>query len=321
MGTSTIELDAVATAFQVLRPRLFGIAYRVTGSAGDAEDIVQDVWVKWQNCDRDDIDVPEAFLVRMTTRLAINVLNSARVRRETYVGPWLPEPVDTAAGPELTAERDESLSLAVLMLLESLSPAERAAFVLREAFGYEYGRIAEILGAAEPAVRKQVSRARLHLATGRRTRTTAAHQRQLLEAFLAAARSGDVAGLERVLTADVVSYSDGGGVVHAARTPLVGRERVVKFVAAISRWFWDGLDIRRTELNGEPALVFSRGGAVLAGFAVCAEHDGIDALYWLMNPEKLRAIAPEVTDDGLRLSLLARRHPRLDQPSREESMT
>jgi RNA polymerase sigma-70 factor (ECF subfamily) len=213
------------------------------------------------------------------------------VRRETYIGPWLAEPVDTGSDPESTLEHNESLSIAVLMLLESLSPSERAAFVLREAFGYEYARIAAILDSAEPAVRKQVSRARLHLATGRRTRTTSQHQRRLLEAFLAAARTGDVAGLERVLTVDVVSYSDGGGVVHAARFPVVGRERVVKFVAAFSRWFWNGIDIRWTELNGEPALVLSRSGQVFAGLAVCAEHDGIDALYWLMNPDKLRRIS------------------------------
>src|SRR5690606_23416312 len=154
------DLDTAARQFQELRPRLFGIAYRVIGTVADAEDVVQDVWLKWHAYDRAQVEHPEAFLVTTTTRVAINVLHSARVRRESYTGPWLPEPIDTEAGPEVEAEFNESLSFGLLVLMEALSPTERAAFVLREAFGYEYATVSEILDMSEMAVRKLVSRAR-----------------------------------------------------------------------------------------------------------------------------------------------------------------
>jgi len=163
-------LDDAAAAFLSARPRLFGIAYRVLGSAAEAEDIVQDTWIRWQSADRSEVIEPAAFLATITTRLALNVAQSARSRRETYIGPWLPEPVDTASDPYLGAERSEALSLAVLLLLEKLSPAERAAYVLREAFDYPYSTIAHILQSTEVNVRQIVSRARRHVTEdGRRT--------------------------------------------------------------------------------------------------------------------------------------------------------
>ncbi|MGV9383380.1 sigma-70 family RNA polymerase sigma factor [Nonomuraea sp. NPDC003707] len=209
------DLEQAAAVFAGVRPRLFGIAYRMLSSVTEAEDLVQDVWLRWQAYDRATVDDPAAFLATTTTRLAINATQSARVRRETYLGPWLPEPVDTAADPYLGAERAEALEFAVLLLLERLSPTERAAYVLREAFDYPYRQIADILELNEPAVRQLVSRARKRVLIARRTPVTQAEQRRLLTAFVAAARSGDMTALEELFAADVISYSD--GAVRASR--------------------------------------------------------------------------------------------------------
>jgi RNA polymerase sigma factor (sigma-70 family) len=191
-----------------MRPRLFGIAYRMLGSAAEAEDIVQDVWLRWQATDRSVVSDPPAFLATTATRLAINFAQSARSRHETYVGPWLPEPVDTSTDPQLGAERGEALEFAVLLLLEKLSPTERAAYVLREAFDYPYRQIAEILQLEEANTRQLVTRARQHITDGRRTPVSSTEQRRLLETFIAAAQKGDLAALEGLFASDVVSYSD-----------------------------------------------------------------------------------------------------------------
>ena len=286
------ELDRASATFAALRPRLFGIAYRMLGSVADAEDVMQDAWIRWQGYDRARVQDPAAFLATTVTRLAINELNSARVRREAYVGPWLPEPIDTGDNPELVAERDESLEFAVLLLLERLPATERAAYVLREAFAYPYDRIAEIVQTSEANARQLVSRARKHIAEGRHAPVGADDQHRLLDAFLGAAQAGDLASLETLFTDDIVSYSDGGGVVHAARIPLIGRERVLKFVTAVSEWFWDGIEVRRLEANGQPAVLFSAHGDPFAVFAVDATVDGIDRLFWMMNPAKLGAALP-----------------------------
>jgi RNA polymerase sigma factor (sigma-70 family) len=208
--------DDGLSAFMSVRRRLFGIAYRMLGNAAEAEDIVQDVWVRWQTADRSLVRDAAAFLVTTTTRLAINVMQSARSRRETYVGPWLPEPVDTSANPGLGAERGEALALGVLILLEKLSPTERAAYILREAFEYAYRDIADTLRLQEANARQLVTRARQHLANGRRTPANATEQRRLLAAFIAAAKNGDVGGLEGLFASGVISTSDGGGLVRAA---------------------------------------------------------------------------------------------------------
>lgn len=192
-------LDEAAGVFVELQPRLFGIAYRVLGSAVEAEDVVQEVWLRWQRTDRSAVLNPAAFLSTTTTRLAINVAQSARVRRETYVGPWLPEPVDTSADPEVGAQRAEAVELALLLVLERLTPAERAAYVLREAFDYEYPEIADILQVSLVNVRKIVSRARRHVTGEPRATVDAAEHRRLLQVFVSAARTGDVAPLEALL--------------------------------------------------------------------------------------------------------------------------
>jgi len=203
--TSTYD-DGLA-AFLSVRPRLFGIAYRMLRSAEEAEDIVQDVWLRWQTADRSMVRDSAAFLVTTATRLAINVVQSARSRRETHAAPWLPERVDTGDDPGWGAERREALELGVLLLLERLSPAERAAYILREAFDYAYRDIANILRFEEANVRQVVTRARQHVANGRRIPASTIEQRRLLDSFIAAAQRGDVAALEGLLASDVVSIS------------------------------------------------------------------------------------------------------------------
>jgi RNA polymerase sigma-70 factor (TIGR02957 family) len=283
------DIDEAAQVFTEVRPRLFGIAYRMLGSAAEAEDLVQDVWVRWQMYDRDTVENPGAFLATTTTRLAINQLQSARVRRETYVGPWLPEPIDTSADPYLGAETGNALEFAVLMLLEKLSPTERAAYVLREAFDYPYGQIAEILRSNEPAVRQLVSRARKHVAGERKAPVSVTAQRELLSTFITAARSGDLEGLERLLAAEATSITDGNGAKHAARKVVVGANRVAKFIAAFSTFWWEGIEARFVTVNNRPAAVLSRGGEVVAVLTLDATDDGIEQLLWMMNPEKIAA--------------------------------
>ncbi|MDX3352590.1 sigma-70 family RNA polymerase sigma factor [Streptomyces sp. ME01-24h] len=192
-------LEEAACVFMELQPRLFGIAYRVLGSAVEAEDVVQEVWLRWQRTDRAAVLSPAAFLSTTTTRLAINVAQSARVRRETYIGPWLPEPVDTSADPEVGAQRAEAVELALLLVLERLTPTERAAYVLREAFDYGYPEIAEILQVSLVNVRKIVSRARKHVMAGPRGTADTAEHRRFLKVFVSAARTGDLAPLEALL--------------------------------------------------------------------------------------------------------------------------
>lgn len=283
--------DGGLSQFVAVRPRLFGLAYRILGSAAEAEDVVQDVWLRWQTADRSAVRSAQAYLTTMATRLAINVLESARSRREQYVGPWLPEPVDTGADTALGAERSEALEFAVLMLLEKLSPRERAAYVLREAFDYPYEEIAEILKINEANTRQLVTRARKHIANGRRAPATSAEQERLLGAFVAAAQSGDFAALEGLFAADVVSYADGGGLVRAARSPVAGRERVARFISAVSSHFWTGVTITKIEANGQPSMLISRDGAAVGLVTIAASGDGIDQIFWMMRPSKLAALS------------------------------
>ncbi|GAA3595511.1 RNA polymerase sigma-70 factor [Nonomuraea rosea] len=283
------DLDQAVAVFAGVRPRLFGIAYRMLGSAAEAEDLVQDVWLRWQSYDRATVTDPAAFLATAITRLAINALQSARVRRETYIGPWLPEPVDTGADPYLGAERGEALGFAVLLLLERLSPTERAAYVLREAFDYPYRQIADIIQVSEVAVRQLVSRARKHLVSERRAPVTPAEQRRLLTAFVAAARAGDLAALEGILAADAVSYSDGGGAVRASRFPVVGASRVARYVRAFADRFWAGVEVEWGSVNGQAAALLRRDGEVFTVLTVNASDQGIDQVLWMMNPAKITA--------------------------------
>ncbi|MEV1069910.1 RNA polymerase sigma-70 factor [Streptomyces sp. NPDC050263] len=286
-GDDANSLDQATRDFIAARPQLFGIAYRVLGSAVEAEDIVQEAWVRWQTTDRSDIQEPTAFLATVTVRLAINLARSARMRRESYVGPWLPEPVDTSVDPQIGAERAEAVDLAVLFLLEKLNPAERAAYVLREAFDYPYKRIAEILETSEANARQLVSRGRRHLSAERSEPVDSTAHRRLLEVFLAAAQTGDLTVLEDVLTTDVVSYSDGGGIRGASKIPVVGRTRVAKYLAAFAPRFWPQADVRWVEANGRPAVLVSFEGNAAALLCVEASAQGIERIMWVMNPNKL----------------------------------
>jgi RNA polymerase sigma-70 factor (TIGR02957 family) len=288
--SETDDLAGAEAAFAAVRGRLFGIAYRMLGSVAEAEDVLQDVWMRWQSYDRSKVENPGAFLATTTTRMAINVLQSARVRRETYIGPWLPEPVDTSADPLLGAERGEALEFAVMMLLERLTPTERAAYVLREAFVYPYEQIAEIIQQTQANVRQLVSRARVHLAVEKRATVASSEQKRLLNAFIAASQRGDIAALEQLLAADVVSYSDGGGVVRASKFPVVGRERVAKYMHAFASTFWTDVVVVPADLNGQPSARLSYDGHVVAVVSLTASSDGIQQVMWMMNPAKLEAV-------------------------------
>jgi RNA polymerase sigma-70 factor (ECF subfamily) len=291
VAESVEDFDEAAAIFTSVRPRLFGIAYRMLSSATDAEDLVQEVWLRWQLCDRGAVLNPGAFLATTTTRLAINALQSARVRRETYIGPWLPEPVDTSADPYLGAERGEALEFATLMLMEKLTPSERAAYVLREAFDYPYAKICDILQSTEPAVRQLVSRARKHVTGEKRTPVTAAAQRELLTTFIAAARSGDTAALERLFAAEVTSLSDGNGMRGASRIPVVGASTVAKYYRSFADRFWAGVDVAWASMNGQAAALLSRDGTVFAVCTVRACAEGIDRVLWVFNPDKIAALS------------------------------
>lgn len=285
------DLDAAAEVFAAQRRRLFGIAYRMLGTVADAEDIVQDAWIRWQGADRDRVRDPAAFLTTITTRLAINVLQSAHSRRETYIGPWLPEPVSTDDDPALGAERAEALQFAILLTLEKLTPTERAAYILREAFDYPYPRIAEIISSTVVSARQFVSRARAHLVSARRIEAEPSQQRRLLEAFLVAARNGDAEELEKLFAEDVVSYTDGNGVKLAARIPVAGRARVARFVAAFAHHFWTGKSLGWVEVNGQPAATLSEHGRVTTLVTVTTSAEGIAQLLWVMSPQKLGHVA------------------------------
>ncbi len=281
------DLDEAVRVFDMHRRRLFGIAYRMLSTVADAEDIVQETWIRWQNTDRSKIQEPVAFLTTITTRLSINVLQSSHSRRETYIGPWLPEPVNTDDDPALGAERAEALQFAILLTLEKLTPTERAAYILREAFDYPYPRIAEVISSSVVSARQLVSRARAHLSSARNADVDPVAQRRLLEAFLAAAQKGDARELETLFAADVVSYTDGNGAKLAARIPVLGRGRVAKFVAAFAHHFWTGKTIDWVQVNGQPAATLVEEGTVTTMVTVTTSSEGILQLLWVMSPQKL----------------------------------
>ncbi|MDQ4110684.1 MAG: RNA polymerase sigma-70 factor [Actinomycetota bacterium] len=286
------ELDDAVQAFNEVRPQLFGVSYRILGSAAEAEDIVQEAWLRWQQCDRTSVRNPSAFLTTVTTRLAINSVESARARHETYVGPWLPEPVSTAEDPTLGAERAEALELATLLLMESLGPEQRAAYVLREAFDYSYDQIAEILSVSVANARQLVSRAKKHIGSGRKQPVDTAEHQRLLTAFVSAARDGEVKRLEALLSEDVVSRSDGAGIVpSAARRPVHGRDNVARFLAGWSDRWWPEVTLEWLPVNGLPGLLMRRSGEPAAVLSISASADGIDQIMWQMAPDKLGRVS------------------------------
>jgi RNA polymerase sigma-70 factor (TIGR02957 family) len=291
LGVQMMASDDGVSVFESVRPRLFGLAYRMLGSAAEAEDIVQDAWLRWQGTDRSAVVDPPAFLATATTRLAITFAQSARSRRETYIGPWLPEPVDTSGDPRLGAERAEALEFAVLLLLEKLSPTERAAYVLREAFDYSYDQIAHTIRSTEANARQLVTRARKHISDGRRKSVSSSEQQRLLNAFIVASQKGDLPALEKLFASDVVSYADGGGAVHVARLPVSGRERVVNYIAAVGPYLWSGLTLEWIETNGQASVLMLRNGTAIGLATVEGSEEGISRILLLMRPSKLAAIS------------------------------
>ena len=292
-STNVSSLESATAVFLGSRSRLFGVAYRMLGTVAEAEDVVQETWLRWQTTDRSVVLEPVAYLVTVATRIAINIAQSARSRRETYIGPWLPEPVDTSADPTLGAERGEALELAVLLLLEKLRPTERAAYVLREAFEYSHRQIAAVLDMTESNVRQIVTRARKHIEGERRARATKAEQGRLLRAFLSAAQQGELSDLERLLGSDAVSTSDGGGAVRAALAPIRGRTKVAKFIASFASHWWTGATITWVEANGSVAALVSRDGQAYALVSAETSAEEIDQIMWVMNPAKLASISTQ----------------------------
>ena len=280
-----------AAVFGEHRPLLFSIAYRMLGSVMDAEDVVQECWVRWSGADAEAVRSPKAFLSTMATRLAINHLQSARARREEYVGPWLPEPLlVTEGGAAEGVERDESVSMAFLLLMERLTPTERAVFVLREAFGYDFAEIARVVGRSEENCRQILRRARQHV-TQQRPRFEADPERRrlLVSQFLQAAFGGGMEPLLAVLADDVVVYSDGGGRVSAARNPVRGAEPVARFFSGLWRKA-AGLDFAAVPalVNGQPGIRSYLDGRVHSVITADVGPDGrVHGIYIVLNPDKL----------------------------------
>jgi RNA polymerase sigma-70 factor (ECF subfamily) len=274
-----------------VRRRGFGVAYRMLGSVSEAEDVAQDAVLRFARTE-DPIEKPAAWITTAATRLSIDVLRSARVRRESYVGPWLPEPlIEDAAGPADEVEMADSVSQAFLVMLERLTPLERAAFLLREVFGYEYSEIGEIVGRSETSSRQLVSRAKKHLEASRpRFDPDEALRDELLKRFLAAAEDGDVEGLERLLAEDAALYSDGGGKVTAARKPLFGRARVARVLAKLTRKQRrrGPFDVQLVKVNRQPGRILrTADGAIWDILSIDVVDGQIQTVRIIRNPDKL----------------------------------
>ncbi|MEU9454280.1 RNA polymerase sigma-70 factor [Streptomyces sp. NPDC048277] len=289
--------DTVTDVFEAHRPVLMGVAYRMLGRVADAEDVVQDAWLRWSGADRGEVREPRGYLVRITTRLAIDRLRQIRTRGETYVGPWLPEPYVTGVGataPDAAerAELADSVSLAVLVVLESLSPLERAVFVLREAFGYPHAEIAAMLDRGEAAVRQLAGRARRHVDERRpRYEVDPAQRRDLTERFLAAAAEGDLEGLMSLLAPDVRLVSDGGGKATAALRVIVTPGKVGRFLLGAARKEGTGLSFRFLEINGGPAVLLLAEGRPDGVLQLDVADGLVRAVHIIRNPDKLRSLA------------------------------
>ncbi|RSS30829.1 RNA polymerase sigma-70 factor [Streptomyces sp. WAC08452] len=287
--------------FMAAKPRLEAIAYRLLGSASEAEDAVQETFLRWQDADSDLIRVPEAWLAKVLTNLCLNQLTSARARRETYVGAWLPEPLiagDPMLGPADSAEQREAVSYAVLVLLERLSPNERAVYVLREAFGYSHREIAEILDVSEAASQQILHRAKKHVAQGRtRAEVDEAAARRVVEEFLVAATSGRTEPLVRLLTADAVAIGDGGGKVPARAKAFEGALAVATFLRGLFKpgpakraLLGGSAGIYATTANGDPAVVAVVDGQVVGVMCLELTAEGITAVRSQVNPDKLERV-------------------------------
>lgn len=281
-----------AETFADHRGLLYAVAYRVLGSVAEAEDVVQDAWLRWSRVDPATVDDPEGYLVRVATRLAIDRLRSAAVRRESYVGPWLPEPMLTSPDAADDVVRNDSVSTAMLLVLEALSPTERAVFVLNEAFGYSYTEIAGILGRQDADVRQLAHRARKAVAARRRRYDTdQSTQRQVTERFLAACLDGDVKALMDVLAPDVTLISDGGGLTGAPRKPIHGPAYVAQAFIVLSRRRPEGSRVEIRQVNGAPGVVITSGRTAVVAATLYLVDGVIDTIHVVSNPEKLTGVS------------------------------
>jgi len=285
---------AMDTVFETHRPRLMALAYRLLGSRSDAEEIVQDAWLRWHQADRDAIRDPEGWLVTTTTRLGIDRLRLARTEREVYPGPWLPEPltVDDSPGPEQQADVAGQVSLAYLALLEKLGPEERAAFLLKDVFDYDYAQISELLGQTEANCRQMVSRARTRVQAERPRFIVAADtHRRLLESFMHAMQRGDRESIMALLHADARLVSDGGGKVTAVIRPLEGAQRIADLYWTVARRVGDDAELRLGHVNGEPALLRFHEGTLHSISTIVVDEEGrITQVLSVLNPDKLRGL-------------------------------
>lgn len=287
------EAEAV---FERHRPRAFGVAYRILGSASDAEDVVQEAWFRWRNADTANIRNPEAWLVTTVARLGIDQLRAARAKRETYIGPWLPEPIVSAAlesepTPEDRLSLSDDISMALLHVLERLAPEERAAFLLHDAFDYDYGELSALLGKSEAACRQTVSRARKRVQeTHPRFDTSSREHLRLASAFSAAIANADPQALIDCLSEDVVFYSDGGGKALAALNPLYGPDRVMRFFMGILRKRPENFAVEPATVNGLPGFIMHDEEGVHSALSFGVSDGRISALYMIRNPDKLARI-------------------------------
>jgi len=283
-------MDPQTDLFQHHRPRLFGLAYRMLGTPADAEDVLHDAWLRLHAQDLAALDDPEAWLVTVTTRLALDRLRRAKAEREHYVGPWLPEPlVPESEQPDATFERDESLTLSFLLLLERLGPEERAAFLLHEVFEYSHAEAAAILGIGEDACRQRMHRAKARLREGRpRFSVDAAAQRRLLQRFIAAMAEPSLDTLRSLFAEDAIHLSDGGGVARATLHPLHGAERLARLYLQLGRRFSDpGVRYELATLNGAPALFLYEGDTLASAMWIETDGERISAIHALRHPDKL----------------------------------
>jgi RNA polymerase sigma-70 factor (TIGR02957 family) len=288
------RMDSATEAFVAHRNLLFTVAYEMLGSAADAEDVLQETWLRWAGVDLDTVRDQRAYLVRITTRQALSRLRTLRRRKESYVGPWLPEPLLTAPDVAEDVELAESVSMAMLLVLETLTPTERAVFVLREVFDLEYDEIAEAVGKSPAAVRQIAHRARAHVAARRpRGAVSAAQTRSALEAFQQAIETGDLQRLLDMLAPDVVLLGDGGGVVQAVVRPVVGADRVARLLAAGLPRLGREASVEPVQINGSPALIVRLNGEIDDVLAVRIDDGLITGLYVVRNPEKLSRVERE----------------------------
>ncbi len=289
-----------SAAFEPYRRRLLGLAYRMLGSMAEAEDAVQEAYLRWHDADRERVEEPQAFLMTATTRICLDVLKSARVRREEYVGPWLPDPIidTTSLAPDAQTELAEDLSVALLLALDRLSPPERAAFLLHDVFDYSFAQVAVALGKNEAACRQLAVRARSHVrgdrhaAASSRPSTLDPKHSELLSAFVNATRTGDLGGLARMLAHDARVVTDGGGKVPAALNVIEGADRAAAFLVGATRKGWrDDYSLRFEVINGLPGVVIDGSGGVVQTNAFEIEDGLIKTIYAVRNPDKLKHLS------------------------------